>query len=435
MCRTCGRRHNSYEMDPSSSGPQDSSPLRGRNIKDTEEQNEHLKKENFSLKLRIYFLEEKMNHKGIKEDKEELHKANIELKVETEALKKQLCDKQELLRQAAGLVTNMENQFKEQLQATQENHEQELKHLGETIEALKKDLEEHSQKAQQEWGGDLTQLCGLAFNNLAEYPDKNMTDLNRPHKNNPLMSSNRLQGIFSIQDPVESEIEERSRHSIKSSLKEDPEIVPESALNKIKELEDEVERLAKKIKDLQETLDEKERTSMALEEDIVNLKKEIEDREEKLSDLEFEVTEKDQKVDQLMQELETRHQEIKVKNTTIQTLHEDLNKKEKTEQLQQQNKILVEIQITLDEKQKQISELEESLTTTRQKMEKLNHDYDFSLRTIKEMVTQLKTRDKEIGQLKKEVKRKEKKESRFDCRIKRSFRYAEEGQVGGRDMW
>ncbi|RXG53805.1 hypothetical protein Avbf_15646, partial [Armadillidium vulgare] len=312
----------------------------------------------------------------------------------------------------------MENQFKEKLEAIQENYEQESQRLRETNEALEKELQKHSQKAQQEWGGDLTQLCGLAFNNLAEYPDKNMTELNRPHKKNPLMSSNRLQGIFSMQDPVDSEIEERSRPSIKSSLKEDSEIIPESALNKIKELEDKVERLTTKIKDLQETLHEKERSSMALEEDIVNLKKEIEDREEKLSDLEFEVTEKDQKVDQLMQELETRHQEIKVKNTTIQTLHEDLNKvepqievkvqeiiekdriiEEKTEQLQQQNKILVEIQITLDEKQKQISELEESLTTTRQKMEKLNRDYEFSLLTIKRLWAELEQQKVEIRQL------------------------------------
>lgn len=50
-------------------------------MKEYEEQLGSLKKENFSLKLRIYFLEERMGQKYDKEDKEELYKTNIELKV------------------------------------------------------------------------------------------------------------------------------------------------------------------------------------------------------------------------------------------------------------------------------------------------------------------------------------------------------------------
>lgn len=61
--------------------PGKTSPLRGRNMKEYEEHLEHLKKENFALKLRIYFLEERVGHKNGKEDKEELNRANIELKV------------------------------------------------------------------------------------------------------------------------------------------------------------------------------------------------------------------------------------------------------------------------------------------------------------------------------------------------------------------
>ena len=57
------------------------SPLRGRTMKEYEEQLASLKKENFSLKLRIYFLEEQIGQKYDKEDNEQLYKTNIKLKV------------------------------------------------------------------------------------------------------------------------------------------------------------------------------------------------------------------------------------------------------------------------------------------------------------------------------------------------------------------
>lgn len=61
------------------------SPLRGRTMKEYEEQLAALRKENFALKLRIYFLEERVDKKGEKEDKEQLYRTNIELKVGVDA--------------------------------------------------------------------------------------------------------------------------------------------------------------------------------------------------------------------------------------------------------------------------------------------------------------------------------------------------------------
>jgi hypothetical protein len=57
------------------------SPIRGRTMKEYEEQLSQLKKENFNLKLRIYFLEERMGHISLTDDKEDPFKRNIELKV------------------------------------------------------------------------------------------------------------------------------------------------------------------------------------------------------------------------------------------------------------------------------------------------------------------------------------------------------------------
>lgn len=55
-------------------------PVRGRSVKEIEEQLSNLKKENFNLKLRIYFLEEKMGS-NFTLDKDNIIKKNIDLQV------------------------------------------------------------------------------------------------------------------------------------------------------------------------------------------------------------------------------------------------------------------------------------------------------------------------------------------------------------------
>ncbi|KAM9324478.1 LOW QUALITY PROTEIN: myomegalin-like [Gastrophryne carolinensis] len=75
-----------------------------------------LKKENFNLKLRIYFLEERIQQKYEDSDNE-IYKSNIELKVEVESLKRELREKQQVLDEAwfflhflqSGLERGLEN--------------------------------------------------------------------------------------------------------------------------------------------------------------------------------------------------------------------------------------------------------------------------------------------------------------------------------------
>lgn len=55
--------------------------IRGLTVKECEEKLSLLRKENFNLKLRIYFLEERMGHMNATDDKEDLAKKNIELRV------------------------------------------------------------------------------------------------------------------------------------------------------------------------------------------------------------------------------------------------------------------------------------------------------------------------------------------------------------------
>ena len=83
-------------------------------MKDYEEKQAQLKKENFNLKLRIYFLEERLGQINGVKDKEEAIKKNIELKVENESMRKELSEKHELLCQAAKALDILETQFKEE---------------------------------------------------------------------------------------------------------------------------------------------------------------------------------------------------------------------------------------------------------------------------------------------------------------------------------
>ncbi|XP_014801931.1 PREDICTED: uncharacterized protein LOC106890517 [Calidris pugnax] len=76
------------------------SPTRARTMKDYENQITDLKKENFNLKLRIYFLEERMQQK-FDGPTEEIYKINIELKVEIESLKRNLQEREKLLIKAS----------------------------------------------------------------------------------------------------------------------------------------------------------------------------------------------------------------------------------------------------------------------------------------------------------------------------------------------
>ncbi|XP_015438709.1 PREDICTED: centrosomin isoform X2 [Dufourea novaeangliae] len=115
----------------------------GRTMKDYEDQLEALKKENFNLKLRIYFLEERM---GITSVDENAIKKNIELKVENESLRKELVEKQELLSQAAKAIQLIEEQ-KEICSRNEAQYQQSLENEREKVRKLEKELAEYQEKA------------------------------------------------------------------------------------------------------------------------------------------------------------------------------------------------------------------------------------------------------------------------------------------------
>eukprot|EP00794_Sanderia_malayensis_P015801 gene15801-17394_t len=160
-----------HHEDTISISESDSKPVSARNdpnepdratMRDHEEIIGALKKENFGLKLRIYFLEERLQM-AYEEDTEDILKNNIELKVNIEQLKKDLTEKQHLLIKASkametisvesekhinGLKEEFTKQFnnmRDQLQDDLDQRDKEIAENNHQLEELNKKMLETEQ--------------------------------------------------------------------------------------------------------------------------------------------------------------------------------------------------------------------------------------------------------------------------------------------------
>uniref|UniRef100_A0A8C8SPC5 CDK5 regulatory subunit-associated protein 2 n=1 Tax=Pelusios castaneus TaxID=367368 RepID=A0A8C8SPC5_9SAUR len=125
------------------------SPTRARTMKDYENQITDLKKENFNLKLRIYFLEERMQQKfdGPTED---IYKINIELKVEVESLKRDLQEREKLLIKASKAVESLAHGGDAEVQRVKEEACKKVQEVEEILASRINLLEENLKAAQEE---------------------------------------------------------------------------------------------------------------------------------------------------------------------------------------------------------------------------------------------------------------------------------------------
>ncbi|XP_034039061.1 myomegalin-like [Thalassophryne amazonica] len=132
------------------SDEEDSSPpLQLHTLKQFEQHLNDLKKENFSLKLRIYFLEERIQQK-YEESSEDVYRTNIELKVEVESLKQELQEKQQLLDKALSTAESLTNHNEAELQRRCQERQQEIDHMQQVLETKIQLLQEEAQLARSE---------------------------------------------------------------------------------------------------------------------------------------------------------------------------------------------------------------------------------------------------------------------------------------------
>ncbi|KAM9370942.1 CDK5 regulatory subunit-associated protein 2 [Phaethornis superciliosus] len=125
------------------------SPTRARTMKDYENQITDLKKENFNLKLRIYFLEERMQQK-FDGTTEEIHKINIELKVELESLKRELREREKLLIKASKAVESLAQGGNAEIQRVKNEAQKKVEEMEEILNSKISFLEEKVKAAQED---------------------------------------------------------------------------------------------------------------------------------------------------------------------------------------------------------------------------------------------------------------------------------------------
>ncbi|XP_037713176.1 centrosomin isoform X5 [Drosophila subpulchrella] len=83
--------------------------MQGRSVRELEEQMSTLRKENFNLKLRIYFMEEGQPGARAHNSPDSLSKQLIDAKIEIEMLRKTVDEKMELLKDAARAISHHED--------------------------------------------------------------------------------------------------------------------------------------------------------------------------------------------------------------------------------------------------------------------------------------------------------------------------------------
>ncbi|KAM8802867.1 CDK5 regulatory subunit-associated protein 2 [Rhynchonycteris naso] len=125
------------------------SPTRARNMKDFENQITELKRENFNLKLRIYFLEERMQQE-FDGPTEHIYKTNIELKVEVESLKRELQEREQLLIKASKAVESLAEGRGSEVQRVKEDAQKKVQQVEDLLTKRIFLLEEDVRAAQAE---------------------------------------------------------------------------------------------------------------------------------------------------------------------------------------------------------------------------------------------------------------------------------------------
>ncbi|XP_024909983.1 myomegalin isoform X12 [Cynoglossus semilaevis] len=144
-------------MDYSCDGVDKGPTLQMHSLREYEQHLNDLKKENFSLKLRIYFLEEKIQQK-FEESSDDVHKRNIELKVAVESLKQELEDKQQLLDKAVLTADSLTNQNEAELQRHLAERQVEISHMQEILESKVQRLQQEAELAR----GEAERLASVA---------------------------------------------------------------------------------------------------------------------------------------------------------------------------------------------------------------------------------------------------------------------------------
>nr|KAF6331571.1 CDK5 regulatory subunit associated protein 2 [Pipistrellus kuhlii] len=283
------------------------SPTRARNMKDFENQITELKKENFNLKLRIYFLEERMQQE-FHGPTEHIYKTNIELKVEVESLKRELQEREQLLIKASKAVESLAEGGGSEVRRVKEDAQKKVQQVEDLLNKRILLLEEDVKAAQAELekavaGTETEKALRLSLENkLSEMKKMHEGDLDMAlvlEEKDRLIEELRL-SLKSKEALIQRLREEKSQMALAaenvSSAARRAEKEREAAAAQV-EHQTERNRFEERIQVLQEDLREKER-------EIATEKKNSLKRDKAIQGLTMALKSKEKEVEELNSEIE-----------------------------------------------------------------------------------------------------------------------------------
>ncbi|CAH0557268.1 unnamed protein product [Brassicogethes aeneus] len=310
-----------------------------RSVKEFEEQLTNLKKENFNLKLRIYFLEEKLGV-NFTLDEDNALKKNIELKVEIANLQKDLQEKHDLLCQAVKAIELEDEEHKKYLQIK----EDQLNQCYQELEELK--LQLHDAKYDDGFSHK-SDPTGMIFNHML-----------------PLHDTDSLNNIKLIQEKcisLEKELNNEKENCASIQILLDQ---AESAQHKLKVLEHENK--------------EKDIVIVNFKEDLENIRKKNQEYSDLIKDLEVKLVQSNNENQHLIKELEENTSQIgefKGQVNELKKMHSNLRLEIEREQKKSERaKMFSDIRI---------SELEAEAEKHKAKVRELNGKLDFAQHELK----------------------------------------------------
>ncbi|KAG7273173.1 hypothetical protein CRUP_019300, partial [Coryphaenoides rupestris] len=211
----------------------DNSPhLQLHTLKQFEQHLNDLKKENFSLKLRIYFLEERIQQK-YEESCEDVYRTNIELKVEVESLKQELQEKQQLLDKTLETAESLTNHNEAELQRRCQERQQEINDMQEVLETKIQLLQEEAQLARSE----AERMASLATPLSADTPMEDSPEDEGPISSLPQSNTNKDRLIEQLMTELQA------KEGVVAELSGEKVVLTE----RVEELEGQVEELSSSL--------------------------------------------------------------------------------------------------------------------------------------------------------------------------------------------
>lgn len=325
-------------------------PMRANTMKECEQLIEELRKENFSLKLRIYFLEDRCRQKFGGGD---IFNMNIELNVQVESLRNDVYEKQELLKKAYLALDSLSKSHQEDLKRSMEKKETEWTKDKENILRQLQDTEKNLAETKQKLEDADTVVARLQaeLHDQAEQLRQAVAE-QKKNLDEGVHKDSELEDLKKMIDQLGSELESKQR-------------LEENYVEKIGKLE---KSLGRKEKDIEGIMDDQQESINKMKSEIEQLNTSVTEKDDTLLALE-------ERLKKVQSELETEKTNSLKKNKLIKGLTQNLHDK------------MNEVQ----ELQKQILKDKDDLNKTRQEL------YEVSLQKHKNLVDSIEKKEQELN--------------------------------------